>query len=142
MQKTDALPQGGTGAYDFVFVCGTAYDQQALKDWLQEHQLFRILTAPTRLRKDGTPFMNPGNIPQAEAMIAAYVDTAEQLDPLPELYGDRAGEVMSERLVSQAFGHKATLVLLGTGGKVQQALRVLSRFPDRWWPEVIELGHS
>lgn len=136
------LLQRGTGAYDFVFVCGTAYDQQALKEWLQQNQQARILTAPTRLRKDGTPFMNPGGIPQAEAMIAAYVDSAEQLDPLPELFGDRAGEVMPERLVSQAFGDKATLVLLGEGGKVKQARQVLSRFPDRVWPELLELGHT
>lgn len=110
---SDALPQGGTGGYDFVVIGGGKYDLKKFKGWL------RTLGSDTRF------VTGSGKRGPEQELLELRPDT-DEWELRPDLFGTRARDAQAEALVAHAL-RGATLVLVGTGARVTIAKNVLKR---------------
>ncbi len=120
----DALPSGGTGAYNFVVIGASKYDLKKFKGWL------RKLGSDTRF------VTGSGKRGPEELLLELRSDT-EEWELRSDLYGPRARDAQVEALVGQALVG-ATLVLVGTGARVTLAKNVLKRL-GQYAPTPLEL---
>lgn len=129
-KSSDALLlKRGTGGY--AVVVGSTYDAKSIRDWAS------TLPAGTHILC-GSPRFSKNGVPQNGEAVLVDATKAEELPWGEDFLGPKYRELQSGLLVNQAVVEDMTLVLIGTGKKIDTARKALAIYGE-YAPTVLEL---